>query len=364
MTATIAGVAAREILDSGGRPTVEVDIVLSDGAFARASVPSGASTGRHEAFELRDGDPARFQGKGVLKAVSNVRQSIAPVVVGMSPFEQEAIDSALIELDGSEDRSNLGANALLAVSIAVSRVAANARQVPLWEHLGGGTLLPLPMVNVISGGLHAEGGLAFQDFLVVPVGATTYRQALEWAAGVRAATGELLRDRGLSTLKAAEGGFGPRLADPEAALDLLVEAVARSGRLLGEEIAFAIDVAATHFAQRALYRLAGEPDPMVVDARGLLDRLTRLVDAYPIVSIEDGLAEDDWDGWTLMTRTLGDRLQVLGDDLFTTNRGRLARGIAGAVANSVLVKMNQIGTLTETLAVIAQAQASGYAPVV
>jgi enolase len=344
MTATISAVRAREILDSGGRPTVEVDLSLTDGTVARASVPAGASTGRHEAHELRDRDPERFRGHGVRTAVANVRETIAPAVIGRSPQDQAELDACLVALDASEDKSSLGANALLAVSLAAARAAAASQGLPLWRHLGGGTLLPLPMVNIISGGLHAEAGVAFQDFLVVPLGAESFRQALEWVSAVRTATGELLRARGLSTLKAAEGGFGPPLADAESALDLLVEAVARAGRSLGDEVALAIDVAATHFHEGGAYRLPEVPDGL--DAAGLVDRLARLAEDYPIVSIEDGLAEDDWEGWATLTDRLGARVQILGDDLFTTNAARLARGIEDGVANSVLVKMNQIGTLT------------------
>ena len=362
MTATISGVRAREILDSGGRPTVEVDLELSDGSSARSSVPSGTSTGRHEAWELRDNDPGRFAGNGVLTAVAHVRDTIGPALLGRSPFAQAELDAFLVELDGSEDRSVLGANALLAVSTAAARAAAVSQGLPLWRHLGGGNLLPLPMVNIISGGLHAEARLAFQDFLILPVGAASFREALEWAAAVRAATAEGLRNRGLSTLKAAEGGFGPALPDPEAALELLVEAVARSGRRLGDEVALAIDVAASHFFSAGLYRPPEAPDGL--DAGGLVDRLERLVDHYPIVSIEDGLAEDDWDGWATLSARLGGRIQIVGDDLFATNRARLEQGVARGIANSVLVKMNQIGTLSETLAVIEQARAAGYAPIV
>jgi enolase len=360
VSALISAIRAREVLDSGGRPTVEVDLELSDGTVSRSSVPSGASTGRHEAKELRDGDPARYGGNGVLRAVANVRETIGPAVLGRSPFEQEELDSLLIDLDGTDDRSALGANAMLAVSTAAARAAASALGQPLWRRLGGGTVLPLPMVNVISGGLHAEGGLAFQDFLVVPIGASSFRGALECVSDVRTATAAILRERGLSTLKAAEGGFGPRLPDPEAALDLLFDAVERAGRSLGDEVVFAIDVAASQFFDDGVYRPGAEGQT----AAELVDRLEELVDCYPIVSIEDGLAEDDWEGWTLLTERLGSRVQVLGDDLFTTNAARLARGIDGGIANSVLVKMNQIGTLTETLGVIAQAKAAGYAPVV
>lgn len=362
MRATIAAVRAREILDSGGRPTVEVDLTLTDGTSARSSVPSGVSTGSHEACELRDGDDSRYGGDGVLGAVGNVRDTIGPALVGRSPFAQAELDSYLVSLDGTPDRSRLGANALLAVSTAAARAAASSSGRPLWQHLGGGRVMPLPMVNIISGGLHSNGGLAFQDFLASPVGATSFREALEWAWAVRSATATVLRERGMSTLKATEGGFGPPLPEPAAALDLLVEAVARTGLALGEQMALSIDVAATHFHNGSRYQLAPEQDAL--DAGGLVDRLAELVERYPIVSIEDGLAEDDWQGWAILTRRLAADVQILGDDLFTTNAVRLARGIEDGVGNAVLVKMNQIGTLTETIQVIEQAQAAGYASVV
>ena len=362
MTPAITAVSAREILDSGGRPTVEVELELSDGSGARASVPAGTSTGRHEARELRDGDPDRFAGEGVLAAVGHVRKTIGPAVAGRDPYDQAAIDAFLVALDGTNDKSALGANALLAVSLAVARAAATSKGIPLWQHLGGGGLLPLPMVNIISGGLHGDTGLAFQDFLVVPVGAETFREAIEWVAAVRTATGALLEERGFSTLKAAEGGFAPPLPTPEAALDLLVEAVARSGRSLNDEVAFAVDVAATHFFDGSVYQL--EDTPEGIDADGLIGRLEQMTLDYPILSIEDGLAEDDWDGWARLTERLGDRVQILGDDLFATNAARLRRGIDTGVANSVLVKMNQIGTLTETLAVVQLSQAARYTTVV
>jgi enolase len=362
VTPTISSVWAREILDSGGRPTVEVELELDDRSFARASVPAGTSTGRHEARELRDEDPDRFAGQGVLGAVGRVRDTIGPALLGRSPFEQDEIDALLVELDGSDDKSVLGANAVLGVSIAVARAAAISKGVPLWRHLGGTPLLPLPMVNIISGGLHGDTGLAFQDFLVVPVGAETFREALESASAVRAASAAVLREHGFSTLKAAEGGFAPPLQSPEAALGLLVEAVARSGRSLRDEVAFAVDVAATHFFDGTVYRLQDAPDG--IEADGLIQRLERLAHDYPIVSIEDGLAEDDWDGWARLTERLGARVQLLGDDLFATNPLRVRRGIETGVANSVLVKMNQIGTLTETMEVIRLAQDAGYSPVV
>jgi enolase len=359
---TIASVRAREVLDSRGRPTVEVDLELTDGTLGRASVPSGASTGRHEARELRDHDPRRFGGHGVLAAVAHVRATIGPAVVGCSPFDQRRLDSLLIELDGTPDKSRLGANAVLAVSIAATRAAATSNRVPLWRHLGGGEVLPLPMVNILSGGLHAEGGLAFQDFLVVPVVAGSFSEAIETVFDVRTATGDLLRERGLSVLKADEGGFGPSLPGPEAALDLLAAAVHRTGRSLGDEIAFAVDVAASHFFVDGLYRLPEAPAG--ADAAEMVDALERLVERYPVVSIEDGVAEDDWEGWALLTSRLGGRVQLLGDDLFTTSSARLARGVADGVANAVLVKMNQIGTLTETMDVIEQAKRERYATVV
>jgi enolase len=362
MTPTISAVYAREILDSGGRPTVEVDLELSDETVARASVPSGASTGRHESLELRDHDPSRFNGNGVLRAVANIRDEITPAVIGRDPFDQAGIDRRLIELDATGDRSRLGANAMLAVSVATSRAAAASSRTALREQLGGGSTLPIPMVNVISGGLHAQGGLPFQDFLIIPVGAGSFRQALEWCSSVRTATREILELSGLTTLKAAEGGFAPPLADARAALDLLMAATARAGRSAGDDIAFAIDVAATHFHDDSGYRLSA--DSGVLSAAELAGQLVELVDQYPVVSIEDGLAEDDWGGWAELTRLLGDRIQVLGDDLFTTNAGRLERGISSGVANAVLVKMNQIGTLTETLDVLRQADDNSYAPVV
>jgi enolase len=360
--ATIASVRAREVLDSRGRPTVEVDLELTDGALGRASVPSGASTGRHEARELRDRDARRFNGQGVLAAVAHVRDTIGPAIVGQSPFHQRRLDTLLIELDGTADKSRLGANAVLGVSMAAARAAATSSGIPLWRCLGGGGVLPLPMVNIISGGLHAESGLAFQDFLVVPVGAASFSEALQTVFGVRSAAGDLLRERGLSVLKADEGGFGPPLPGPEAAFDLLVEAVSRAGCSLGDEVAFALDVAATHFFDGGLYRLPEAPEG--TDAAGMVDALERLVERYPVVSIEDGLAEDDWDGWALLTARFGGRIQLLGDDLFTTNSSRLARGTAAGVANAVLVKMNQIGTLTETMNVIEQARSERYATVV
>jgi enolase len=322
----VEAVHAREVLDSRGRPTVEADVVLSDGTLGRANVPSGASTGRHEAHELRDRDGRRYGGHGVRAAVAGIEEEIAPSLAGRDPFDQAGLDRHLVELDGTSDKSRLGANALLAVSLATARAAAASLSVPLWRYLSGdgGGVLPLPMVNVLSGGLHARGRLAFQDFLVVPVGAVHYAEALETVFAVRAATEDLLRDRGLSTLKADEGGFGPALERSEAALDLLGAAVRRAGYRPGEDVAFAVDVAATHFFAAGRYRLGHEGG--VLFAEELVERLARLVERYPIVSIEDGLAEDDWEGWSALSERLGDRVQLLGDDLFTTDVERLERG--------------------------------------
>ena len=358
----IEAVAAREILDSRGRPTVEADVRLDGGALGRASVPSGASTGRHEALELRDRDEMRFGGLGVRGAVRNVGEEIGPAVVGRDALDQAGLDAALVALDGTPGKERLGANALLAVSVATARAAAAARGLPLWRHLAGGQpILPLPMVNILSGGLHAAGGLAFQDFLVVPVGAGRYSEALEMVYAVRSATEVILTGRGLSTLKADEGGFGPALVRPEQALDLLEQATRRAGYRPGDEVAFAVDVAASHFAREGLYDL---PHHGPIGAPELVHLLEDLVDSYPLVSIEDGLGEDDWEGWALLTRKLGARVQLIGDDLFTTDLGRVERGIDESVANAVLVKMNQIGTLTETIAVVERARDAGYATVV
>lgn len=364
MTVAIAAVRAREVLDSRGRPTVEVDVELVDGSFGRASVPAGASTGRHEAHELRDGDIGRYGGLGVRRAVARVQEDIAPVIAGRDPLDQTEIDTLLVELDGTDDRSRLGANAILGVSLAVARAAANVQRIPLWRHLSrdGGASLPLPMVNIVSGGLHAADGLSFQDFLVVPLGAKSIGEALEAVYAVRAVAGEILTERGLSTLKADEGGYGPPLEDADAVFELLGAAVLRAGLTPGEDIAFALDVAATHFFEDGCYRVSGTPGRLGYNE--LINELERLVERHPIVSIEDGVAEDDWQGWGELTRRLGHRVQLLGDDLFATRSARLTRGIEECAANAVLVKMNQIGTLTETLDVIAQARAADYATVV
>jgi enolase len=366
MSTAIQQLHAREIFDSRGRPTVEVEVTLADGTMGRASVPSGASTGRHEALELRDGDEKRLRGKGVLRAVQNIADSIAPHLVGQDALNQEAIDAALIALDGTANKSWLGATATLGVSLAVARAAANAQGLPLWRSLGGkeARVLPLPMINILSGGLHARRNLDFQDFLILPVGAQTYSEALEMSLAVYLAMYDLLTERGLSTLKADEGGFGPTLSGNRAALDLLMAAVKQAGFEPGEQIAFALDVGSTHFFDPTDGRYHLEAEQRVCTEAELTDILEVLRAAYPIVSIEDGLAEDDWVGWKLLTERLGKTTQLIGDDLFTTNAERLRRGIESQVGNAILVKMNQIGTLTETLEVVKLAKQAGYRTII
>ena len=361
----ISSIRAQEILDSRGRPTVEAEIALSDGSLGIASVPSGASTGRHEAVELRDGDPHRYGGRGVLRAVRAIEEVIAPALIGRSPLQSE-IDEALVDLDGTADKSRLGANALLAVSLANARAAAAAAGAPLWRHLAGdrSPLLPLPMVNIISGGLHAGRQLDFQDFLVVPVGARSYSEALEMCVAVYEATAVVLAAAGYSTLKADEGGFGPAVSSHREALALIQQGTEAAGLTPGSEMAYALDVAATHFFDQrtGVYRLSSEGRDYGAEEMGAL--VADLTSQFPIVSVEDPLAEDDWDGWVTFTRRLGDRLQIVGDDLFTTNVGRLEGGIERGAANAVLVKMNQIGTISETLAVVDRARDAGYRTVI
>jgi enolase len=357
---SIDRVQALEILDSRGRPTVEATVVLRGGLAGTASVPAGASTGRHEAVERRDGG-TRYRGLGVRACVRAIETEVSPALAGLDAAEQRAIDARLIELDGTADKSRLGANTTLAVSLAAARAAARVEGVPLWRRLGGDPLLPLPMVNMLSGGLHASGGVEFQDFLAMPISASSFSEALEVCVRVRDSLGDRLAAAGLTTLKADEGGFGPPLAGAEAALTLLVEAVAAVGLEPGHDVAFGLDVAATHFHDAATetYRLGGES----LTASELVDHLDELVDRYPIVSLEDPLGEDDWEGWREAGEMLGGRVQLIGDDLFVTNGERLAHGIELGVANAVLVKMNQAGTLTETLDVVEQARGAGYATV-
>jgi enolase len=365
MTQRIETVTARQILDSRGRPTVEAELHLGDGTVATASVPSGASTGRHEALELRDGDQAAYGGRGVQRAVTSVIGEIADALCGAEPVRAD-VDRLLIDLDGTPDKSRLGANAILAVSIACARAEAAIAGLPLWRHLAGERtpMLPLPMVNIISGGLHASRQLDFQDFLVVPIGAKTFAEALEMVVRVHAGAARVLERRGLPTLKADEGGFGPPLASHGAALDLLDTAVEAAGLSVGHEIAYALDVAATHFYDETTgeYRLPAEGRRC--DVGELIDLLEELVAGRPVISIEDPLAEDDWLGWATFTGRFGSRMQVIGDDLFATNAARLEQGIEQRAGNAVLVKMNQIGTISETLAVVERAHAAGWRTVI
>ncbi len=360
----IARVHAREVLDSRGHPTVEAEVWCEGGAWGRAIVPSGASTGKHEAVELRDG-ASRYSGRGVRKAVAHVRDVLGPRLRGREVLDQPGIDRLLCELDGTPNKARLGANALLGASLACAHAGAVASGLPLWRYLDkdGHARLPLPMVNLISGGLHAGGNLDFQDFLFLPVGATSYSEALEWTVAVYRTLGEVLRRHGHeSALVGDEGGYGPRLSSNREALDLLVEAFALAGLAPGEQAGIALDVAATHFLRDGRYVLRAEGGWL--SAGEMVERLARWVEGYPIFSIEDGLAEDDWDGWRELTKALGGRVQLVGDDLFATNTERLRRGIAEGVANAVLVKVNQIGTLTEALEVVRLARASGYRAVI
>ena len=362
---TITTLKAREILDSRGNPTIEVDCQLAGGAVGRAAIPSGASTGEYEALELRDGDKARFGGKGVQKAVRNVAERIAPAVVGMEAYEQLAVDQAMIALDGTPTKSQLGANAILGVSIAVAKAAAAALETPFYRHLGGvhARTLPVPLMNVVNGGKHADNNVDLQEFMIVPLGAPSFREALRWATEVFHTLAGVLKKRGLATGVGDEGGFAPNLENNEAPLKLLVEAIEKAGYKPGEQIAIALDPAASEFFKDGAYVLEGEggrrlpPPEMVEYYAGLVDR-------YPIVSIEDGLAEDDWEGWSLITKRLGRRIQLVGDDLFVTNVERLARGIREGVANSILIKLNQIGTISESLSAIEMAHRAGYTAVI
>jgi enolase len=362
---TITTLKAREILDSRGNPTLEVDCQLAGGAVGRAAVPSGASTGEHEALELRDGDKARFGGKGVQKAVRNVNEKIATTVIGMEAFDQLAVDQAMIALDGTPTKSQLGANAILGVSIAVAKAAAAALETPLYRHLGGvhARTLPVPLMNVINGGSHADNNVDLQEFMIVPLGAPSFREALRWATEVFHTLAGVLKKRGLATGVGDEGGFAPNLENNEAPLKLLVEAIAAAGFKPGEQIAIALDPAASEFFKGGAYVLEGEGGRKLAPAE-MVEYYAGLVDRYPIVSIEDGLAEDDWEGWSLITKRLGQRIQLVGDDLFVTNIERLARGIREGVANSILIKLNQIGTVSETLSAIEMAHRAGYTAVI
>ena len=360
---TIEHIVGREVLDSRGNPTVEVEVFLDSGARGRAIVPSVASTGQFEASELRDGGD-RYGGKGVLTAVANVNGEIADAVTGFSADAQRDVDALLIELDGTDGKSRLGANAILGVSLAVARAAADDVDVPLFRYLGGvnASVLPVPMMNVLNGGAHADSNVDLQEFMIVPVGAASFSECLRWGSETYQALKRLLKERGLATALGDEGGFAPNLESNEAALQLLVEAIGQAGYTPGEEIALALDVASTEFYADGTYTLAGEGKRYSSAEFGAY--LAGLVDRYPIISIEDGMAEDDWDGWAALTAALGARVQLVGDDLFVTNPRRLQRGIDEVIANSILVKLNQIGTLTETLDTMALAARAGYTCVV
>ena len=361
----ITGVYAREILDSRGFPTVEVEIQLESGAWGRAAVPSGASTGKREAVELRDGDAQRYRGKGVQHAVRNVEETIAPEVDGMEASEQVAIDQALLELDGTPNKSALGANAILAVSLAVARAAADDAGLPLYAYLGGvgGRLLPVPMMNVINGGAHADNGIDFQEFMLVPAGADSFSNALRMGVEVFHALKELLKSKKLSTGVGDEGGFAPALPSNTAALDLLTDAIEAAGYRPGDDVSLALDIAASEFAEEGgRYRLRREN--VVLNSEEMVTRYESLVERYPIVSIEDGLGEDDWAGWALLTKRLGSRVQLVGDDLFVTNPAIIQQGIQKSIANAVLVKVNQVGTLTETMQAIELAKRAAYGTVI
>jgi enolase len=361
----ITGVYAREILDSRGFPTVEVEIQLESGAWGRAAVPSGASTGKREAVELRDGDAQRYRGKGVQHAVRNVEETIAPEVDGMEASEQAAIDQALLELDGTPNKSALGANAILAVSLAVARAAADDAGLPLYAYLGGvgGRLLPVPMMNVINGGAHADNGIDFQEFMLVPAGADSFSNALRMGVEIFHALKELLKSKKLSTGVGDEGGFAPALPSNTAALDLLTDAIEAAGYRPGDDVSLALDIAASEFAEEGgRYRLRREN--VVLNSEELVTRYESLVERYPIVSIEDGLGEDDWAGWALLTKRLGSRVQLVGDDLFVTNPAIIQQGIQKSIANAVLVKLNQVGTLTETMQAIELAKRAAYGTVI
>jgi enolase len=362
----ITRVHAREVFDSRGNPTVEAEVHCDGGAWGRAIVPSGASTGRHEAVELRDGDPTRFGGKGVRRAVANVRDIIAPRLVGLPVTEQERIDRLLCELDGTPNKSRLGANAILGTSLACAHAAAATRKQPLWQYLDreGRARLPLPMINLISGGLHAGGNLDFQDFLLLPIGARSYSEALEMIIAIyRCLSARLIQFGYEGVLVGDEGGFGPRLLSNEHAMEMILGAFDSAGLMPGRDAAIALDVASTHFYREGRYQLK-MPSPTVLTSGEMVGFLHQWVEDYPILSIEDGMAEDDWDGWRTLTASLGQRVQLIGDDLFATNPERLRRGIAAGVANCVLVKVNQIGTLTETLEVVRLAREAGYRAVI
>lgn len=362
----IIDVFGREVLDSRGNPTVEVEVVTELGGFGRALVPSGASTGAHEAVELRDGDKDRYLGKGVVKAVENVNEIIAPEIIGMDVVEQLAIDNTLIELDGTENKGKLGANAILGVSLAVARAAADELGLTVFEYIGGvnGKTLPVPMMNILNGGDHADNNVDIQEFMIMPVGAESFKEGLRMGTEIFHSLRSVLQSKDLNTAVGDEGGFAPNLSSNEEALSTIVEAIEKAGYVPGEDIYLALDVAATELydEENRVYKLEGEGKELTVEE--MIDYYEDMVEKYPIISIEDGLDEDDWDGWKLLTDRLGEKVQLVGDDLFVTNTERLEKGIDREISNSVLVKLNQIGTLTETLDTIEMAKEHGYTAVV
>jgi len=362
--ASIEDVRAREILDSRGNPTVEAEVILADGTVGMASVPSGASTGKYEAVELRDGDSARYAGRGVMKAVNNIRQEIASALAGMSALEQASVDQTLVTLDGTPNKERLGANAILAVSLATARAAAGFLDIPLYRYLGGSgvSLLPVPMLNILNGGKHASGSTDFQEFMIVPLGAGSFARAMQMSAEVYHSLHRVLDDKGLDTNVGDEGGFAPRLASNRDALELILTAIEASGYEAGKDIYIALDPAASSFYQKGKYVLSGEG--VALSSAEMVDYYAEWVSSYPIISIEDGLDEDDWAGWLLMSARLGKELQIVGDDLYVTTLERVDKGIAQEASNSVLVKPNQTGTLSETMAVARKAQKAGWTAII
>ena len=358
----IADIRGREILDSRGNPTVEADVTLADGSTARAGVPSGASTGTREAVELRDGDKSRYLGKGVQKAVANVNGALREALVGQEFADQRAVDDAMIALDGSDNKGKLGANALLAISLAVAKAEAASKGVSLFRHLGSSTIMPVPMMNIINGGAHADNSVDIQEFMILPVGAPNFAEALRHGAEIFHALKSVLKGMGMNTAVGDEGGFAPNLPSNRAALDTIMEAIGKAGFSAGDDILLGLDVASSEFYKDGVYDL--ESEGRQFDAAGFTDFLAELAEAYPIITIEDGMDESDWDGWRLLTDKLGGRVQLVGDDLFVTNTAILKRGIDEKIANSILIKPNQIGTLSETLDAITMADEAGYSAVI